>query len=74
MRRLPGILLLTGAALVMLIQGVVFDYESDDQGYRQKFARAWIMVNKEDSGTLGHKILFPLNLILGGCKLVLRNS
>ena len=43
----------------MIIQGVVFDYESDDQSYRQKFIRAWRMVNKVDSKTLGHKISIP---------------
>ena len=44
----------------MLIQGVVFDYENDDQGYRQRFIRAWRMLNKVDSKTLGHKISIPL--------------
>ena len=44
----------------MLIQGVVFNYESDDQGYRHRFARAWMMVNKADSGTLGRKNYIPL--------------
>ena len=41
----------------ILIQGVVFDYESDDHGYRQRFVRAWMMVNSE---TLGHKNSIPL--------------
>ena len=44
----------------VLIQGVVFDYESDDQGYRQRFVRAWRMVNRVDSKTLGHKSSIPL--------------
>ena len=48
----------------MLIQGVVFDYESDDQGYRQRFARAWMMVNKADSETLGRKNSIPFELYL----------
>ena len=43
-----------------LIQGLVFDYEGDDQGYRQRFIRAWRMVNKVDSETLGHKNSIPL--------------
>ena len=44
----------------MLIQVLVFDYENDDQGYRQRFIRAWRMVNKVDSTTLGHKSSIPL--------------
>ena len=44
----------------MLIQGVVFDYESDDQSYRQKFIRAWRMVSKVDSKMLGHNNSIPL--------------
>ena len=44
----------------MLIQGLVFDYGKEDQGYRQRFARAWGMVNKVDSRTLGHKNSIPL--------------
>ena len=44
----------------MLIQGVVFDYESNDQSYRQRFIRAWRMVRKVDSKTLGHKNSIPL--------------
>ena len=39
----------------MLIQGLVFDYDNDDQGLRQRFIRAWRMLNKVDSKTLGHK-------------------
>ena len=37
----------------MLIQGVVFDYENDDQGYRQRFILARRMLNKVDSKMLG---------------------
>ena len=44
----------------MLIQGVVFDYDNDNQGYRQRFVRAWRMVNRVDSKTLGHKNSIPL--------------
>ena len=44
----------------MLIQGVIFDYENDDQDYRQRFIRAWRMLNKVDSKTLGHKNSIPL--------------
>ena len=44
----------------MLVQGLVFDYDKEDQGYRQRFARAWGMVNKVDSRTLGHKNSIPL--------------
>ena len=43
----------------MLIQGLVFDYENDDQGLRQRFIRAWRMLNKVDSKTLGHKNSIP---------------
>ena len=43
-----------------LVQGIVFDYENDVQGYRQRFIRAWDMVNKVDSKTLGHKNSIPL--------------
>ena len=45
----------------MLIQGLVFDYENDNQGYRQRFIRAWRMVRKVDSKTLGHKNSIPLD-------------
>ena len=44
----------------MLIQVLVFDYENDDQGLRQRFIRAWRMLNKVDSKTLGHKNSIPL--------------
>ena len=44
----------------MLIQGVVFDYESDNQSYRPRFIRAWRVVSKVDSKTLGHKNSIPL--------------
>ena len=29
-----------------LIQGLVFDYEGDNKGYRQRFIRAWRMIKK----------------------------
>ena len=44
----------------MLIQGIMFNYEDDVQGYRQRFIRAWGMVNKVDSKTLGHKNSIPM--------------
>ena len=44
----------------MLIQGLVFDYENDDQGHRQRFIRAWRMLNKVDRKKLGHKNSIPL--------------
>ena len=44
----------------ILIQGLVFDYDKEDQGYRQRFTCAWGMVNKVDSRTLGHKNSIPL--------------
>ena len=44
----------------MVIQGLVFDYDNDDQGLHQRFIRAWRMLNKVDSKTLGHKNSFPL--------------
>ena len=44
----------------MLIQGIMFDYSSDLQGYHHKFIRAWGMVKKTDSGTLGRKNSIPL--------------
>ena len=39
----------------ILIQGIVFKYEDDVQGYRQRFIRAWGMVNRFDTKTLGPK-------------------
>ena len=42
-----------------IVQGIAFDYENNVQGYRQKFIRAWGMVNKVDSKTLGHKNFIP---------------
>ena len=45
----------------MRIQGVVFDYESDNQSYHQKFIRDWRMLNKVDRKTLGHKNSTPLD-------------
>ena len=44
----------------MVIQGLVFDYESDNQGHRQRFIRAWRMLNNVDSKTLGHNNYIPL--------------
>ena len=44
----------------MIIQGIVFDYEDDPQGYRQRFIRAWNKVYKVDSKTLGQKNSIPL--------------
>ena len=38
----------------MLIQGLVFDYENDNQGLRQRFIRDWRLLNKVDSKTLRH--------------------
>ena len=43
-----------------IIQGIVFDYEDDPQGYRQRFIRAWNKVYKVDSKTLGQKNSIPL--------------
>ena len=44
----------------MLIPDLVFDFDSDAQGLRQRFIRAWRMPNKVDSKTLGHKNSIPL--------------
>ena len=44
-----------------LVQGIAFDYENDVQGYRQKFVRAWCIVNKVDRKTLGNKNYIPLD-------------
>ena len=52
--------------ITVLVQGIAFDYESDTQGYRQRFIRAWGMVNKIDSKTLGHKNSIPLEPYLDG--------
>lgn len=43
-----------------IIQGIVFNYEDDPQGYRQRFIRAWGMVNKINSKNLGQKNSIPL--------------
>ena len=39
----------------------MFDYENDFQVYHQRFIRAWGIVNKVDSETLGHKNSIPLD-------------
>ena len=57
----------------MIIQGVVFNYKSDNQGYHQRFIRAWRMVSKVDSKTWDTRIPFPFSLTLGGYELLLRN-
>ena len=44
----------------MLIQGLVFDYDNDDQGLLQRFIRAWRMLNKVDSKTLVRENFIPL--------------
>ena len=44
----------------MLIQGLVFNYDNDDQGLFQRFIRAWRMLKKVYSKTLGHKNSLPL--------------
>ena len=44
----------------MLIQGLVFDNDNENQGLRQRFIRAWRMLNKVDRNTLGHKNYIPL--------------
>ena len=43
-----------------LVQGIIFDYENDVQGYRKRLIRAWGMINKVDSKTLGRKNSIPL--------------
>ena len=47
-----------------LIQGIVFDYENDVQGYHQRFVHAWGMVSKFDSKTLGKNNSIPLELYI----------
>ena len=44
----------------MLIPDLVFDFDNDAQGLRQRFIRAWGKLNKVDSKTLGHKNSIPL--------------
>ena len=44
----------------MLIQGIMFNYKDDVQGYLQRFIRAWGMVNKVDSKALGNKNYIPM--------------
>ena len=39
----------------------MFNYEDDVQGYRQKFIRAWGMVNRYDAKTLGPKNSIPMD-------------
>ena len=56
----------------MLIQGLVFDYNNDDQVLLQRFIRAWRMLNKVDSKTLGHKNAIPLDPYLKWVELALR--
>ena len=44
----------------LLIQGIMFNYEDDVQGYRQRFIRAWGMVNRSDAKALGPKASIPM--------------
>ena len=44
----------------MLILDLVFDFDNDDPGLRQRFIRAWRMPNKVESKTLVHKNSIPL--------------
>ncbi|XP_058764815.1 uncharacterized protein LOC131638279 [Vicia villosa] len=44
----------------MSIQGIVFYYEDDPQGYCQRFIRSWNKVYKVDSKILGRKNSIPL--------------
>ena len=44
----------------MLIQGIMFNYEDDFLGYRQRFIRAWGMVNIFDTKTLGPNTSIPM--------------
>ena len=44
----------------MLIQRIMFNYEDDIQGYRQRFIRARGMVNKVDIKALGPKNSIPM--------------
>ncbi|CAL5200750.1 unnamed protein product [Lathyrus oleraceus] len=41
----------------MIIQGIVFDYDNDSQGLRQRFVRAWGMVKRSN---LGKKNSIPM--------------
>ena len=44
----------------MLIQGIIFNYENNPQGYCQRFIRAWGIVHKSDAKTLGPKNSIPM--------------
>ena len=44
----------------MLISGIVFNYSNDLQNYGQRFIRAWGIIKKTDSKTLGRKNSIPL--------------
>ena len=44
----------------MLIQGIMFNYEDDVQEYRQRFIRAWSMVNRFGAKALGPKASIPM--------------
>ena len=44
----------------MLIPDIVFDFDNDTQGLRQRFIRAWRMPSRIDSKTLGHRNSIPL--------------
>ena len=39
----------------------MFNYEDDVHGYRQRFVRAWGMVNKVNSKTWGHRNPIPMD-------------
>ena len=44
----------------MLIPDIVFDFDNDAQGLRQRLIRTWRMPSRIDSKTLGHMNSIPL--------------
>ena len=44
----------------LLLEDIVFDYKEDVKEHRQRFIRAWSMVNRSGAKALGPKASIPM--------------